>query len=485
MTYVSCLTASLHDADTVFAAFDNHKKGDFTPYVLKSTDRGETWTSIAGDLPERDIVYSIQQDHVKPDLLFAGTEFGAYVTIDGGERWIRFKGGLPTIAVRDIDIQRRENDVVLGTFGRSIYILDDYTALRLVSEELLDRDAVLFPVKDALRYIEMSRLGGRSGRGSQGASFYSAPNPPYGAMFTYYLNEKPLTRKERRKEAEREAAKEDVTLPYPTPDELRAEDEERAPTMVLIVRDAAGDVVNRINAPRGSGIHRVAWNLRYPSTAPISVSSPSGRSPWWRSANGPLVVPGTYSVTLSQEVEGELTDLAGPVLFDVVPLELATFAAEDKEAVLEFQQRAARLHGAVQATMRVVSETQDRIAHVRQAIMQTPAADEAMLADVEALQQRLNDLLVTLRGDRSQARREEISLYALSQRAARAVYGTSNATSAPTQTHRDAYRYAAEELPGVLAELESLVEALAELERRLDAAGAPWTPGRWPNWRPE
>ena len=180
MTYVSCLTASQHDPDTVFAAFDNHKNGDFKPYLLVSTNRGHDWTSIVGDLPERDIVYTVVQDHVDPKLLFVGTEFGAYFTVDGGAHWIKLTGGVPTIAVRDLAIQERENDLVLGTFGRGAYILDDYTPLRLANRELLERGPCLFPVKDALRYIETSRLGGSSGKGSQGQDHYAQGTAPRG-----------------------------------------------------------------------------------------------------------------------------------------------------------------------------------------------------------------------------------------------------------------------------------------------------------------
>ncbi|MEE8171126.1 MAG: glycosyl hydrolase, partial [Phycisphaerae bacterium] len=216
MTYVSGLTASMHDADTILAAFDNHKNGDFAPYLLKSNDRGQTWETVAGDLPERDIVYAVAEDHEKAELLFVGTEFGVFFTTDGGEAWIKLTGGIPTIAVRDIAMQRRENDLVLATFGRGFYILDDYTPLRQADAALFEQEAVLFPVKDAPHYVETSRLGGRSGRGWQGSAYYVAPNPPFGAVFTYYLKEKITTRKERRAEAEKKAEK--AGKPYAYPD---------------------------------------------------------------------------------------------------------------------------------------------------------------------------------------------------------------------------------------------------------------------------
>ncbi len=140
--------------------FDNHKNGDFKPYILRSTDRGQSWELATGDLPEREVVYSLQEDHVDANLLFVGTEFGAFCSQDAGLTWTKL-AGLPTIAVRDLDIQRRENDLVLGTFGRGIYILDDYSPLRSANRELLEQDAAIFPVKDALRYVEFSRLGAR------------------------------------------------------------------------------------------------------------------------------------------------------------------------------------------------------------------------------------------------------------------------------------------------------------------------------------
>jgi photosystem II stability/assembly factor-like uncharacterized protein len=194
-TYVNMIIASQFDENTVFAAFNNHKNGDFKPYILKSTNAGASWTSINGDLPERGSVYSLAQDHENKELLFAGTEFGVFFTVNGGQKWIQLKGGMPTIAVRDMDIQRRENDLVLATFGRGFRVLDDYTPLRQISETALEQEALLFPVKDALMYVEQLPLGLR-GKSFQGASFYTAENPPFGAVFTYYLKEGIKTQKE-------------------------------------------------------------------------------------------------------------------------------------------------------------------------------------------------------------------------------------------------------------------------------------------------
>ena len=167
MSYVSRIIASNHDANTAYVSFDNHQNGDFKPYLLKTTDAAERGRRLSANLPKNGPVLAIAEDHVNPNLLFAGTEFGLFFSIDGGQKWIQLKGGMPTIAVRDLNIQKRENDLVVGTFGRGIYILDDYTPLRLLKPEMLRQEAAVFPVKDALMYIQSQPLGGR-GKSFQG-----------------------------------------------------------------------------------------------------------------------------------------------------------------------------------------------------------------------------------------------------------------------------------------------------------------------------
>ncbi|MCP5518554.1 MAG: glycosyl hydrolase [Verrucomicrobiales bacterium] len=484
LTYVSCLTASQHDADTVYAAFDNHKNGDFKPYLLVSTNQGGTWVSMAGDLPERETVYSVQQDHEKPDLLFAGTEFGAWFTLDGGKHWKKV-AGLPTIAVRDLEIQRRENDLVLGTFGRSIYILDDYSPLRLADEALLKEPAAVFPIKDALRYLERSRLGGRDGRGSQGASFYAAANPPFGAVFTYHLKEKLRTRRELRQEAEKKAGAGLKKEDYPALADLRAEDRDQAPEVWLVVRDDQGEILRQIPGSRDRGLHRVAWDLRLPSSEPVQLKGGEEPAPWEDLPSGPLALPGNYTVTLTQVTNGGTTELAPPVEFRVIPLELATFAAADKEATFEFQRKVAGLQRAVEGALKSAAETQSRLDHLRASLRVTPGVEPALAGDIEELTRRLDGLLVALRGDPSLAKRFEPELPSIVERVQNIVGSQWNVTSAPTRTERDAYQYAGEAFAEVLEKYRRLVEDdLRALEARLEAAGAPWTPGRVPHWHP-
>ncbi len=157
-TYVNQIIASKHDKNVFYAAFNHHRYGDFKPYIFKSVDGGKTWLPKHGDLPVRGSVYSLEEDHINRNLLFAGTEFGLFFTLDGGNQWIQLKGGLPTTAIRDIAIQKRENDLVVATFGRGFYILDDYSALRNISTEAFQKEALILPVKDALMYNEWRKM---------------------------------------------------------------------------------------------------------------------------------------------------------------------------------------------------------------------------------------------------------------------------------------------------------------------------------------
>jgi photosystem II stability/assembly factor-like uncharacterized protein len=479
LAYVTRLEASVHDPDTVYAAFTNFKQGDFRPYAFVSRDRGRTWSSIAGDLPEREIVWALMQDHVKPELLFAGTEFGVYFTVDEGAHWVRLEGGLPTIQVRDIDIHRGETDLVLGTFGRGFYILDDYSPLRQVSEEALEQDAILFPTGDALRFVEKS-----SRVVDRGATFFTAPNPPFGAVFTYYLEESLETRAKRRIEAEKKAIEAGEAPRIPTFEELRAEEEEIEPKVVLTVRTSDGEVVRRIDGKTAKGTHRANWDLRWPSARPVSLEK-AERDPWDREPSGPLAAPGTYSVTLSKVVDGVATDIAGPQTFNVVELGLNTFAADDPNEALAFQLKTARLERALRGALKWADEAEKRLSFTRKALYDTPAADTALLAESQRLETELADILVELRGDETKEKRNVFIPPSISERVNRIVGSQWDSTAAPTATNVQDYEWAAEAFSTELDRLKSLASEIDRFEQRLESAGAPWTPGRLPEWKAE
>ena len=328
-TYVSRLAGSNHDANTVYAAFDNHKNGDFKPYLLKSSDAGKTWTSIASDLPENGPVLAFAEDTVNQNLLFAGTEFGAFFSINGGQHWVKLKGGLPTIAVRDMVIQAREGDLVIATFGRGFYVLDDITPLRQIKAESVEQAAATFPVKDALLYMERHPLGGPR-KGFQGDAYYAAENPPYGAVFTAFLKENVKTKKEKRQDAEKEAAKKNQTVPYPTNDELRAEAEEAKPELYFVVYDESGAAIRRVEGSTDAGFQRAAWDLRYPASQVKEHSDEVDIFFSDAAEQGPLVLPGSYSVRSFEKVGGVVTELGTQQTFKVVTEGSASMNAADQ-----------------------------------------------------------------------------------------------------------------------------------------------------------
>ena len=481
-SYVSRLEPSLRDADTVYAAFDNHKMGDLKPYLLKSTNRGRSWTSIAGDLPQRGSVYVVVEDPEKVGLLFAGTEFGVFVTIDGGGRWVQMKGGLPPIAVRDMAIQPRENDLVLATFGRGFYVLDDLRALRRLTPETMDRQATLFPVRQAWMFIPSTPYGLR-GKGFLGESFYTADNPPFGAVFTYYLKEELKTRRKARQEQEQKIAKQGGDVAYPGWDALRAEDREEPPAVVLTVSDEAGNVVRRLTGPAGAGFHRVAWDLRYPAADPTSVQPFDEDDLFASPPVGPMATPGTYKVGLAVRVNGVLTPAGEPQAFEATPLGTATLANKDRAGLLEFQRKTARLQRAVLAASQLAGNLRTQFTLIKKAVDETPGADPKLMAEVRALENRVKDIVVALNGDAVVRRYNEPTPASIVERVQGVVYGHWTSTGAATGTHRQSYATAAALFAPVLEDLRKLVDVdMKALNDRLEAIGAPWTPGRVPRW---
>jgi len=480
-TYVSRLAASHHDVNTVYAAFENHKNEDFKPYLLKSGDLGKTWTSIAGNLPENGPVLAFAEDPVNPNLLFAGTEFGAFFTVDGGKKWTQLKGGLPTISVRDMVIQARENDLVMATFGRGFYILDDITPLRQLKPDSLQQQTIFFPVKNALMYIERRPLGG-SKKGFQGDAFYAADNPPFGANFTYYLKDKVKTKKERRQEAEKDAAKKNQPLSYPSNDALRAEAEEPKPEVYLVVYDESGAPVRRVDAAVGEGFHRAAWDLRYFAPSVSEEEKPEDDFPPVGS-QGPLVMPGKYSARLFSKLDGVVTELAGAQAFTVIADGTAAMNAEDRAAQQDFQRKVSRLYRAVSGAINSANDLQTRLKAIRKALQNTPAA-EPLVAAADSIEKRDNEILRALRGDAALAARYENVPSSISDRLNGIMEGERFAITRPTQTHLQAYAIASDEFAQQLAKLRNLIQVdLAKLEKDMEEAGAPWTPGRLPEWQ--
>ncbi len=471
--YIYDIKASLHDANTVYVCVNNHKRGDFKPYVVKSSDRGKTWVSIAGDLPERGSTYTIEQDQVNPKLLFCGTEFGCFCTLNEGEKWLQIKAGLPTIAVRDIEIQRDENDLVLGTFGRGIFVLDNYSPLRDFSQEMIDQPAKLFPIKKGQMFVQSAPLAG-GGRAFQGANFFTAPNPAYGVTFTLYFKESLKTKKQTRKENEAKQVRAKQDTPYPSWDDLRAEEEEDAPRTVLSIRDAAGQIVNTLDANQATGVQRLVWDYRYPGTG--------GRA---SGGSGPLALPGKYTVGVSQIVAGESKELIAPTEFEIEPLAWASLEEPNRQSILDFCRQASKLQNAVVAAGQIITEANERLGTIQQTVKSNPQLDRALYEEARQLKLRLAKVRQKFDGDPIVGRYNEPTYPGITSRMQQMVFASFSASTGPTGTHRKLYDIASQEFEEVLGELLQLIDTdLAALNQKLDAAQAPWTPGRKiPDWK--
>jgi photosystem II stability/assembly factor-like uncharacterized protein len=475
--FVNDIKADLHDANTVYVVVDDHKSGDFQPYIYKSTNRGGGWERISENLPDRHLVWRLVQDHVNPGLMFAGTEFGVFFTIDGGERWTKLSGGAPTIPFRDLVIQTRENDLVGATFGRGFWILDDYTPLRHISKAELESGTLLFPVRDAWWYLPRMPLGDTEtgNKASQGDDYFVAPNPAFGAVFTYYLANGLKPAKELRRESEKEIATEGDDTPFPGWDVIRAEDHEEAPAMVFTVRDSDGNIIQHVEGPAEAGFHRVAWNLRYPETSPWKREE---GEPEWLVKQGPLAAPGEYTVSMASRVNGKITDLGQEQGFSVVPLRERGLKGADPNTVVAFSLQLDDMRRETAGATTAIKEMLVEIDAIKSALARSRAPAN-LHEQSENIRQRLLGLQLQISGDPNRQLFNEGGPVPISRRLYVANMGTAYSTYGPTPTHQRALEIATREYEPISNELAEINDQqLPALRDALDAAGVPWTPGR-------
>lgn len=468
--YVNDIRADLFDRETVYVALDNHKEGDYKPYLIKSSNLGRSWTSLADSLPEKHLVWRIVQDHVNKDLLFLGTEFGLFFTVDGGEKWVELVGGMPTISTRDVQIQRRENDLVAGTFGRGIYILDDYAPLRELNAESMKTDALLFAPSRKVKWYRESTFH----TSTDGDDAFAAKNPDHGATFTYYLKDSMETLKSKRKAAEKELLDDDKFPTYPDWADIEAENEEAKPAVFLEVRDANDEFVARVPAKTNKGLHRVTWNMTYPAGTAITRASAGGWNPL--GGNGPLAAPGTYSARLFKREAGAITALTDAVSFELEAIRENSLPTKGHDAATAYAREVNAVYRrltAAQAELRGVGAT---LKLIRGAIDRTPgdvAALEALYeevrSDMNAINNELNGLSV-----RSGMGTAPATVASRLQFAAFATFGSYG----PTPQHLEQFGYGQEGLAVMIERINGLkTDKIPALQAQLIEAGAPWTPG--------
>lgn len=451
--YINDIEASLHDDNTVFVAVNNHKRGDFKPYLVKSTDRGKTWSNITGDLPERGSVYTLKQDHVNPDLMFCGTEFGCYFTINGGEKWIKLSAGIPNTCVRDIEIQDEEDDLVLASFGRGFFILDDYSPLRDLKPEML-KENKFFPIKKGEMYAQVAPLAVGT-RAFQGANFYTGSNPDYGVTFTYHLKDSLKTKTSKRKSNDNKLKAAGKDVPYPTWDELKDEDRETSPRVFLTVKDASGTPVQRLAGPTSKGLHRTQWNFRHGSAA-------GGRR------GGPMAIPGKYTVEVHQQVDGKVTELIAATPFEIEPITFGDTTEINRKAILEFAKKALKLSKKVSKSQEKLAEAESDLTKLLSTVQSDPTADPSQHAELLKLQLVILDIKEIFNGDPTKTRRNESAMPGLNSRLRTMMSGAMGSTEGPTETHRSQYSIVEVELKKADKEISLITAKIAAKRKAID-----------------
>lgn len=480
-TYVSDILADKFDANVVYATFNNHKRDDFKPYVLKSTDRGRTWTSISANLPANGPVHTIEQDHINPGLLFLGTEFSFFASFDGGASWTEFNKGLPTIPVRDIAIQEREDALVIATFGRGFYVIDDYTPLRNYSKDISGKPGYIFPIKEAKMFVQTDEFD------NQGSMYYIANNPQYGATITYYVDTVPKTDRDIRKEKEKKLFEKGEFIPQPTARELNLEERELKPYLIFTITDEDGTVIRKLYKSASKGVGRVTWNFTHAGYQPVRstekfnpVSEGEGRSRW--SGGGISVMPGKYFVSMAMYAKGEVKELTGPEPFVCKPLDIVTLPATDAAArekwLKEMSDFAKTAYGAIS----YAAELDGKVNTIMQTIHQSPDAPASLMAEAAALSDEMEEITYLIRGISVGASTEEtppspVSLSARLSAMSRSLYGNTGDISGIADQQ---FRILKKEFPVLLARIQKAGQAVDVLNAKLDEIKAPWTSGRVP-----
>ena len=459
--FVNDIKADLFDANTVYVALDNHKEGDYNPYLFKSTDKGMTWKSISSNIPDRTLVWRMVQDPVKENLLFAATEYGIYTSLNGGTSWQKLPG-TPTISFRDLTIQKRESDLVAASFGRGFYILDDYSALREFTSDNLGKEGKLFQPRPAKWFVQRSNIG------NTGADYYFAKNPEYGAVFTYHLSGEYTTQKAMRQKREKKFNKENKNVPFPGWDALDAEKQELPVQVVLTIEDEEGNVINKVKQKAFKGSHRIAWNLEHFNPFTISMN---GRS---RGGGGALATPGSYQATLYIEDNGKISKLDGPISFEVKPiregvLKGATYA--------EYNAFRLELTSVLQEINKVQDEfNQSKKKHKALVIALdrsniSPGSIEPKLAELKAALAAIEKML---NGSSSKDEIGERNPSGVQRYLYNAFNGMDNSYG-PTEVHKKSLSTAQSMLVKVQQQVDAITEkTIPEIEAALKKAEAPY-----------
>jgi hypothetical protein len=414
-SWFSAIDASHHNAGTAYVAVDQHRLDDFAPYAYVTTDYGKTWEKISNGL--RGYVHIVREDPKEPNLLFAGTELGIFVSFDRGKNWADFRMGLPPLPVPDLKVHPRDNDLIIATHARGFYILDDITPLQELAHGINNK-VVLFKPMRATRYTPVADVH----EGGLGDKIFVGTNKPYGALISYYLAEAPG--KEEKVE--------------------------------LDILDSPGKSIRKLKGTKLAGINRVVWNLR--EDPPGGFKEIEGGSRWNPSLDGPFVLPGDYTVrlsALSQTIEQSFKVRLDPRL-----------KVSQEELVAQYQgvSRLVRMQHSVNEALEQIYRVDEQISGL-----------EKLLSEIEIKKQagNIRKELAAFRNEfRSQSR--ALAPLNLTTKISTLLKQLVNYTGRLTKIQAESIETLDQHLKEVLGKLNNVLQkSIAELNARLGAAGIP------------
>ncbi|PIB39485.1 WD40/YVTN/BNR-like repeat-containing protein [Maribacter sp. 4G9] len=476
LSFINDIEASVHSPNVVFVSADAHKFGNFTPYLFMSNDRGRTWKSIVGNLPDKTIVWVIKQDFIDPDLLFIGTEYGIYFSPNKGVNWIPLKSGLPTIPFRDIELHPKDNDLVGASFGRGFFVLDDYSPLRGIGARLSDRSNQLFPVRDAWWYVPNVPMQAK-GMPTLGSTSFATDNPPFGATFSYWIKDMPKTDKTVRTEKEKELRLKNMSVPFPGWEVLEEERGQEEAKVLFLISHKDKQPVRWLQGKGTKGLQRTHWDLRRSAPNPIDLSVPDFRPPWAGEDQGPLVSPGTYSVQMYVLLNGKLQPQGAPQNFNVIPVHDQKENVDYRDIQL-FQNRTAELSRQISNAGEKMREYNEQIRYMKEALLKTPLANESHFSKLNELRLKLSSLRKTLYGDPIKQSLDESTPPSIRSRVGQVAGAHWETTQEPTKTQMGNIEIAEKDFKTFEKELEAFNNSMETFEKTLEELKAPYTPNR-------
>jgi hypothetical protein len=423
MTYCTRVIASHHVEGRVYATFDGHRNNDYNVYAYASDDYGESWKSMAASLPDGHTLNVIREHHARESLLLAGGEFGAYVSFDRGGQWYRLEGEFPTVPVDDIAIHPRDNDLILGTHGRSIWVLDDMGPLEQWNDEILDSELHIFEPRNAVAY----RI--HNHKGNTGHKRFVAPNPPYGAVVQYLLKSEP---------EEEEAVK-------------------------VTVSNEGGKVVRELVGDQAAGLNRIAWDLRH--EPPIPTEGQTGfRAP----PPGPRALPGTYTIQI------KVGDLGASRTVRVEDDPRIEISDADRRARFETMERVGKLIASMDQGHEIAADLKGQMASLEVSLKDSKDVPEAVSSAVNELSGKAEELEKKLSRDGGIARVRYPQSRPLFSQLTGLYRSLDSYTEAPGADHIERIDYYDRELQVLLQDLRSVLdEDVSKLNRVLHENDVP------------